>query len=361
MKNFNRLSTAGLVFCVGIVTLFASVAVNAQDQGRYAARYSKRDVSSIIARLEQSSNTFRRDFDRAMDRSNLNGTDAEDRFNNIVGDFEDSVDRLRNEFDRGDSWWQSRNNVENTLRDSRPVNTMMTTISFRRNIERQWNQLRNDINTLADTYDLPGLNGGGWNGGGGGGNDGNWGGGGGQTINPPNWAQGTFYGSAQDGTRITLTISRNGSVNADIGGRMNYGTFTRSNNLQIAGAVARVTRQGNGILTTRTDTGERIAYTRDGGYNGGGGGNESGNQISPPNWARGSFYGRASNGGAQIVLTISSDGSVTAVIDGQPIYGSFTQGNILSIAGAYARVTSIRSGIRTVRTDNGETIDYRRQ
>ena len=360
MKNFNRLLTAGFVFCVGIVTLFASVAANAQDQGRYAARYSKRDVSSIISRLEQSSNTFRRDFDRAMVRSNLNGTQAEDRFNNIVGDFEDSVDRLRNEFDRGDSWWQSRNNVENALRDSRAVNTMMTTISFRRNIERQWNQLRNDINTLADTYDLPGLNGGGWNGGGGGGgNDGNWGGGGGQTINPPNWAQGTFYGSAGDGTRITLTISRNGSVNADIGGRMNYGTFTRRNNLEIAGAVARVTRQGNGILTTRTDTGESIAYTRGRGDDGGG--NDYGDQISPPNWARGTFYGRASNGGAQITLTISSDGNVTAVIDGQPIYGTFTRGNILSIAGAYSRVTSMSRGIRTVRTDNGETIDYRRQ
>ena len=41
----------------------------------------------------------------------------------------------------------------------------MNNATFRRNLERQWNRLRNDINKLADTYDLPGLNGGGWNGG----------------------------------------------------------------------------------------------------------------------------------------------------------------------------------------------------
>lgn len=353
MKNIYRLSTVGFVFCAAIVMLFATVGAN--GQGRYAARYSKRDVSNIISRLEQSSDTFRRDFDRAMDKSNLNGSETEDRFNNIVRDFENSVDRLRREFDRSDSWWQSRNQVENMVRDSRPVNTMMTTISFRRNIERQWNQLRSNINTLADTYDLPGLNGGGWNGGGGGSGGGGWDGGN-QTITPPSWAQGTFYGSAS-GTQITLTISSNGSVNADIGGQMNYGTYTRGNNIVIVGAVAQITRQGNGILATRTDTGERIAYTRTGW---GGGGGNPGNQISPPNWARGTFYGRASSGG-QITLTISANGNVTAVIDGQPTYGSFTQGNILSIAGAYSRVSSISRGIRAVRTDNGETIDLQRQ
>ena len=64
------------------------VSVPTFAQGRYANRYSKRDVSGIISRMETSSNAFRRDFDRAMDNSNLNGTAQEDRFNNIVADFE---------------------------------------------------------------------------------------------------------------------------------------------------------------------------------------------------------------------------------------------------------------------------------
>lgn len=356
-KISSILATTALV---AATLLFVSAQVD--GQGRYASRYSKRDVSGIISRMEVASNTFRRDFDRAMDNSSWNGTSQEDRANALVRDFENAVDRLRREFDRYDTWWESRNEVQNMIRDAAPVNTMMNTIPFRRNLERQWNSLRNNINTVADTFDLPGLNGGGWNGGGGGwgsGSGGGWGSGGGQTINPPSWAQGTFYGTAPNGARIGLTIAANGSVNADINGQMSYGTFTRGNYLVIDGASARVTRQGNGILTVRTDNGERISYSRGNWGGGGGGGWNPGDQISPPSWARGTFYGRAPDG-SRIALTIAANGSVTVDINGSMSYGSYTRGNILSINGAYARVSSISRGIRTVRTDTGETIDYRR-
>lgn len=350
MNTRKVLSTITATIFTAAFVLIAAEASNAQ--GRYASRYSKRDVSGIIARMETSSDEFRRDFDRAMDNSNIDGTQQETRFNNLVRDFENSVDRLRREFDRNDTWWNSRNDVQNMVRDASPVNTMMNTLPFRRNIERQWASLRNNINTVADTYDLPGLNGGGWNGGGPG-----WGGGGGggSAVTPPGWAQGTFYGNAPDGSQIALTISSNGSVNASVNGQMSYGTFTRGNNLYIDGARSRVTRQGDGILTVRTDNGERISYSRSG--NGGG---DPGDQVRPPSWARGTFFGTAPDG-SRITLTINANGRVTANVEGQMSYGSFTEGNVLSINGAYARVTSSSRGIRTVRTDNGEVINYRRQ
>lgn len=327
-------------------------------QGRYANRYSRADVSGIISRMETSSDEFSRDFARAMNNSNLNGSPSEDRFNNIVRDFENAVDRLRRQFDRNDSWWESRNEVQNMLRDARPVNSMMTTIAFRRNLERQWNRLRNDINTVADTYDLPGLNGGGWTGGGGGG--GFPGGGGGSGVNPPNWAEGTFYGRAPNGAEVTLSIARNGSVTANVNGEMSYGTFTRNNTLYMNGQTSRVTRQGNGILTVNPATGERISYSRSGAGGGGGGFPGGGDQVRPPTWARGTFYGNAPNG-ARITLTIGNNGQVTAIIDGQASYGTYTRGDVLVIDGATARVTSTNRGLRTVRTDNGEVINYRRQ
>ena len=65
-----------------------------------------------------------------------------------------------------------------------------------------------------------------------------------------------------------------GSVEVNINGQMSRGSFTRGNYLNLNGATASVTRQGNGILTTRTDTGERISYTRD---QWGGNNNQSGN------------------------------------------------------------------------------------
>ncbi len=194
----------------------------------------------------------------------------------------------------------------------------------------------------------------------GGGGGGGWDNGNGQTITPPSWAEGTFYGRAPDGSQIMLVVNRNGSVNANINGSMSYGRFTRGNYLNIGGAVSRVTRQGNGILTSRIDSGERISYSRSGwGGGGGGGGWNPGNPISPPSWARGTFYSTAPDGN-RITLIISNNGQVTVEIGGNMSYGTFIQGNMLSINGATARVTSISRGIRTVRTDTGERIDYRR-
>ena len=340
---------------IGAAAMILPSDITAQGQLRYQNRYSKADVSRIISKLENSSDTFRRDFDRAMDNSNLNGTNAEDRYNNNVRDYENSLDRLRREFDRNNSWWETRNDVSNVIREAQTVNNMMNSISFRRNLERQWNNMRNDINTLADTYDLPGLNGGGWNGGGnwGGGNNGGWGG---NVSNPPSWAEGTFFGTAPDGSQIELTIDRGGYVTAVIGGNTSRGTYYRGS-LYIGGASSVVTKWGNGIRTTRTDNREVINYSRNSWGNGGGG--NWGGGARPSSWAIGSFNARNPTNGGMIYLTITQDGQVTVNMDGNMSYGTMN-GNTLTLNGVSSTVTRNGNGIRTTRNDNGERITYRR-
>ncbi len=193
--------------------------------------------------------------------------------------------------------------------------------------------------------------GGGWDGGGGGG----WGSG--QTITPPRWAQGTFYGTAPDGNQITLSIANNGSVTANVGGGISYGRFTRGNNLYLNGNTSRVTRVGNGIRTTSNNDGLSISYSRSG-WGGGGGGFDPPSASRPPSWATGSFSGRAPDG-TPIVLTINSNGSVTSNVGGSMNYGSYNNG-IISINESSARVTQIRNGVRTTSTTDGLTINYRR-
>ncbi|MDM7922373.1 MAG: beta/gamma crystallin-related protein [Pyrinomonadaceae bacterium] len=191
-----------------------------------------------------------------------------------------------------------------------------------------------------------------------GGGGGGWGGGG--TVRPPSWAQGTWYGTAPDGSQIILTISANGSVNASVNGSMSYGTYRSGNLININGATSRVTRNGSGLITTRTDNREQIRYTRSG-SGGGWGGWGGGNQISPPSWARGNFVGNAPNG-TQIFLTISANGDVSAQIGGSGyVYGSYTSGNYITIDGAVSRVIRNGNGITTERLDNGERIFYTRR
>ncbi|MGB7207649.1 MAG: hypothetical protein WBD27_03210 [Pyrinomonadaceae bacterium] len=337
----NIRGTISASISIVFIATFVLVGYNsASSQGRYTARYSKRDVSGTISKLEQSSNKFRSDFDRAMDNSNLNGTPSEDRFNNLVRDFENSVDRLRREFDSGDVWWESRNLVENMIRDARPVNTMMTTLPFRRSLERRWNQLRKDVNTLADTYDLAGLDGGGWNGGGGGG---------GNTSTPPSWARGTFYSTNGSGT--TLTINQNGTASVYANGQTYYGTYYR-NELTLNNDVSTISRDGDGIRTYNRNTGQTTNYSR----TNSGGDSTGGNTSTPPKWARGTFY---STNGTNIQLTINSDGSVTANVGGQTYNGTYYEGSI-TLNNDTSTVSRDGDGIRTYNRNTGQTTNYRR-
>ncbi|MBK7934826.1 MAG: hypothetical protein KA956_01885 [Pyrinomonadaceae bacterium] len=189
---------------------------------------------------------------------------------------------------------------------------------------------------------------------------GNWGGNnnGGQ-VNPPSWAKGTFYATGPRGEQITLTISNNGSVTANVNGGMSYGSFTRGNYITIGGSTSSVVRNGGGIATISTSDGQRIDYSKNswGNINNNNNNNNAGGQISPPSWARGTFYGRGP-GGEQITLTIGNNGSVTANVNGGMSYGSFTRGNYITIGGSTSSVVRNGGGIATVSTSDGQRIDY---
>src|SRR5688572_24116422 len=200
------------IFTAAIMVMSAATEVSAQ--GRYVGQYSKAQVDEIIRRLEDSSDEFRVDFRRELDRSNLSSS-QKNTYRRQVDTFENATDRLRSNFDSQNNWWNSRSQVQNVVANSRPLNITMNAIGFRRNIERQWNQLRNNVNTLADTYDLPGIAGGGWTGGGGGG------GGGGNAQRPPNWAVGTWYWL--EGYGRTMTIASNGQITLYNNGRTSRG------------------------------------------------------------------------------------------------------------------------------------------
>ena len=330
----------------------AALAAMAQGNLRYQTRYSKAQVSNIISKLETSSDKFRRDFDKAMDNSRYNGTSAEDEYNGNVRDFENNLDDLRREFNRTNSWGEMRNRVQNVVRAGETVNSMMNSISFRRTLERQWNTMRNDLNTLADTFDLPGLNGGGWTGGGG------WNGGGNTGGVVPSWAVGSFSArNPQNGGTIYMNVQSNGTVTltydngAPIHATMN-GTILNNPPYQ-----SRVSRINNGIRTTSTTGNDYIDYFRttvDPGP-GAGGGNTGG---KVPSWAVGSFSARNPQNGGTIYMNVQSNGTVTLTYDnGAPIYATMN-GTILNNPPYQSRVSRINNGIRTTSTTGNDYVDY---
>jgi len=145
----NKLMTG--IFLLTVVSTSTSTA-----QTREVAIYTKTDVRDLVQRMEQHSNAFRKNFEKALDRSALNDTDREDRLRRWTQDLEDMLDHLKKD--------QSKNQIRdmeqrvNTmLAIAAGINRIMLYRTFSADAERDWRLLRADLNALALTYDLPTL------------------------------------------------------------------------------------------------------------------------------------------------------------------------------------------------------------
>ena len=211
--------------------------------------------------------------------------------------------------------------------------------------------MRNDINKVADTYDLPGLSGGGCNNGGGVWNGGGWNDNG-PMSNPPNWAQGTFYSTNNGGYR--LTINGNGQVTQyGNDGQTSYGRWYQ-NSIYVDGQEYPVTKTNYGIRSYDQRSGQYNEYSKN--SNGSNGGwNDNGPTSNPPNWAQGTFYS-TNNGGYR--LTINGNGQITQYgNDGQTSYGRWYQ-NSIYVNGQEYPVTKTSYGIRSYDQRSGQYNEY---
>ena len=133
-------------------------ATSALAQNWNYRRYRRPDVDATIRRCEESTDRFVKVFDKQLDKSALNDTEREDRLNERARDLENSLDRLRSDFNkRGESWWESRETAAEALQSAKGINNSVRARRYRQETERLWAQLRADLNRLAYYFGLPGL------------------------------------------------------------------------------------------------------------------------------------------------------------------------------------------------------------
>jgi len=146
---------SALFVAAAALTALSVSTVDAGAQGHARGRvYSKVDVGRVIARVEDQSGAFRKAVDRQLDHSKLNGSRREDRINAEVKQYDRTVDELRSEFSRRDSWMETRGNVERVLHQAADVNRIMHDENLGRGVESEWGNLRRELNALADVYNL---------------------------------------------------------------------------------------------------------------------------------------------------------------------------------------------------------------
>jgi hypothetical protein len=146
----------GLFLAFLATVLLYSVAA-AQGTGPVGRFYTKAEVEDVIKRVEKRSDSFRKVVDRTLDRSALDGTNREDNINEQVKELENAIDKLRKDFDRANTWQETREQVQRVLSEADEVNAIVRRGRWRRGgaVKCEWALVRNDLNRLAGVYNLP--------------------------------------------------------------------------------------------------------------------------------------------------------------------------------------------------------------
>lgn len=106
-------------------------------------------MQELHRRVETSADNFRRSLDAALDRSRLDGTNREDNINDLVSDFENQTNQLR---DRFSSRQAVAADVEAVLERAGRIGEFMQRSRLTQQAQGDWTLLRADLNALARAY-----------------------------------------------------------------------------------------------------------------------------------------------------------------------------------------------------------------
>jgi hypothetical protein len=134
-----------------ILLSLAVIGVSAQAQPRPRNRATDRQVSSILQRLERSSNKFRGSLNMALMNGRIDETRPQNDINSFAPAFESAIDQFRTRFTRHQT---GTADVQNILQKASLVNGFMTRNRLNTPVQNDWSAVRTDLNSLASAYGI---------------------------------------------------------------------------------------------------------------------------------------------------------------------------------------------------------------
>lgn len=141
------MKTTKRVLPLFMLLVFGAVGVQAQTQRTYRGTFQS--VRQLIIRIENRTNGFRTDLDSGLNASAINNTRAEDNINTFVSEFDDSVRRLHERFDRRQS---TATDVQAVLNPAARIDNFLRRRQLDTRTQNSWALLRTDLNQLARAY-----------------------------------------------------------------------------------------------------------------------------------------------------------------------------------------------------------------
>lgn len=144
-----RMSKLRTIISLSLAVILSGIAVVAQANSGSQYYANDRAVQQLIRRIEVRTNSFRVSMRRALDRSRLDNTQREENINQLVSEFEQATNQLRDHFDARHT---TVSDAQMVLDRAFWIDAFMHRHRFAPNAERQWNLLKSDLNTLASYY-----------------------------------------------------------------------------------------------------------------------------------------------------------------------------------------------------------------
>ena len=139
-----------------------------RDDDRYGRRggrisdYERRQLRDLARRIDDRSRDLQRDIDRLLDNSRHNGSRREDRINEEARDLRNAAQRFRNVAGDSNDLYRSRDEAGRLLQEASRVGRLLGRLRTDSRTAGTWNQLRYDLRTVADIYNLRFNDGGGF-------------------------------------------------------------------------------------------------------------------------------------------------------------------------------------------------------
>jgi len=115
--------------------------------GQYGNNNYYGDRRSIVRNLKNEAKQFQRQVDRELDRGRLNGTNREDRLNEMADQFKDAVNRLSESNNNRDD-----NNIRRVLDLAPRVRQSISRAGLSYNVQQIWNGIENNLRALSNGY-----------------------------------------------------------------------------------------------------------------------------------------------------------------------------------------------------------------
>ena len=151
MKFLRQTTATAMIFALAFLGFGFVLTTDTQAQTRRTTRVNDRQVERIIASVERRSDTFRRSFDAALDRSRFDGSYTEDSVNNLVKDYETATNDLRSRFNGRTI---AANDVDTVLNRAALIDQFLRTNLKQRRVQGDWTLLKGDLQRLATAYNV---------------------------------------------------------------------------------------------------------------------------------------------------------------------------------------------------------------